>query len=266
MALAHREAGAQPDNLCGPYWVATLVRAASPDASAVGAPTPEAAALEAGTLLPPGDPDDAVPPGEPRRNRYAVRIPTAATPEASGTSVTGMVAATEALSGGSHRLVPVRGAAGRPPDGATLLSILDLLVERPAWSAVPILNVRTGQLWGSRLPPASALAHLAGAEIEPPGPDWDVGHFLTVAGVVRGTARSMVLVRDSYPSFGWDGYYLEPPEALAAAIARGDGREGGCLLFVRAADADDCERELKDRGFDLGVWDNGTPFEQGGRT
>ncbi|MDQ4081798.1 MAG: hypothetical protein M3123_02765, partial [Actinomycetota bacterium] len=60
----------------------------------------------------------------------------------------------------------------------------------------------------------------------------------------------------------WKGYHLQPPEALAAALERGDGREGGVLCLLDA----EAERSLRERldgdGYELRYWDNGTPDEE----
>lgn len=261
VGAVHRSAGAQPDNLCGPYWVALLLRAIG-----VSSPSAEEAAAAAGTVLPAdGDPSSWVPSGEPSRGGETASLPRTDDQEASGTSVPGMVAAVEELSGGSFRLLPVRGRGGGPFDVAAIERLVETLEANAGWRATPIVNLRTGALWGTRLPLADALAHLTGAAVEPPVPEWDVGHFANLAGLVRGPVRSMGLLRDSYPSFGSGGSHLQPLEALAAALRRGDGREGGCLLLLTAEHAADAELELKRAGFDIGTWDNGTPYEQGGQ-
>lgn len=262
VGAVHRQAGPQPDNLCGPYWVAVLLRSFGR-----GSPKPEQAAQAAGTTLPAGgDPASWVPAGEPNRGGDSGAIRRTADPGASGTSVAGMLAAAEELSGGSFRFLPIRGHGGRPLDGPAITGLVELLEGRPRWEAAPVLNVRTGALWGTHLPTADAFAYLAGADVEAPDPEWDVGHFLNVAGLLRGPERTMVLVRDSYPSFGSRGEHLQPLEAVAAALRRDDGRDGGCLLFLPAEHVSEAELELKRLGFDIGTWDNGTPYGQGGET
>lgn len=267
---AHRAAGAQPDNLCGPYWVATLLQAASEggggsEGSSVGHLLwPERVAVAARTSVPRGDPATWLPPGEPSRTSYRLPIPVATEATLSGTSVPGMLDAVEEVTEGAFRLLPLRGRQGRRFDAEAVEALLDLLFAHPTWEATPILNLRSGKLWGSRVPLVAALGFLWGEEATPPEPDWDVGHYLTVAGIVRGPRRSLVLVRDTYSSLGWDGYHLQPPEAVAAALRRDDGREGGCLLFLRARDHEEAERSFQEAGFVIGVWDNGTPYARGG--
>jgi hypothetical protein len=246
----HRAAGQQQDNLCGVHWAAILLAA---DGVSVDA---ESLALDAGTVLPPGDPRDSLPEGATPRRDYRVRLPLARRPEDGGTSVHGLVDAVAKASGGSRCLVPLKATW----TGERVAEVLRLCRRNPEWGAVPLANLRTGKLWGSRLPMVDALTWLAGADVQPPGPDWDVGHFVTIAGAVEGSGRSFVIVRDSYPHFGWDGHHLQPPEAFGAALTRGDGLEGGIALFVAQDDRADVERAAKDAGFEIEGWDNGTPW------
>lgn len=85
-----------------------------------------------------------------------------------------------------------------------------------------------------------------------------MGHFVNLLGTIRGPSRSLVLVRDSYASLGWGGHHLQPPEALAAALERGDGREGGILCVCPAAEYG-AVRERHSGSYELRHWDNGTP-------
>jgi len=250
LAQVHRAAGQQLDNLCAVHWGSILLAA---DGISVEA---ESLALDAGTVLPSGDPHDSVPPGERPRRDYRGRLPVAARPEDGGTAVEGLIDSVAKASGGARRLVPLRTTWTEERVGA----VLQLCRENAAWGAVPLANVRTGRLWGSRLSLADAFAWVAGSDVPPSPPDWDVGHFVTIAGTLEGSDRSFLIVRDSYPRFGWDGHHLQPPEAMAAALARGDGREGGIALYVSEDDRPDVERAAKDAGFEIEGWDNGTPW------
>ena len=40
---------------------------------------------------------------------------------------------------------------------------------------------------------------------DPPPADWDTGHFVELAQLLRGRRGALVLVRDSYPTLGWAG-------------------------------------------------------------
>ncbi len=125
----------------------------------------------------------------------------------------------EELSGKALAVVPVAG----PWRGDTVLDLVEAAAST-APASVLVANLRSGALWGSRPPAAALLGHLAGAPVEPPPPDWDAGHFVTMVAGIRGGRRALVLVRDTYPTLGWGGYHLQPAEALA--LSRGDGREG----------------------------------------
>jgi hypothetical protein len=260
IAPVHRRAGQQMDNLCGPYWTSVLLRAHGFDADE------EDVAVAAGTLLPSvGDPTTWVPPGQANRASYRRSLMRTDDPDASGTSVTGLLASASELSDDVFRFLPIRGRGGVPTDGEALRELIDLLERHPGWRAAPILNLRVGLLWGTQLSFDEAFAYLSGSKIEAPEPEWDVGHFVNVAGLVRADARTMLWLRDSYPSLGWHGYHLQPLEAVGEGIRRYEGHEGGCLLFVASEAAPAIEHELKEVGFDIGGWDNGTPYEGGGR-
>lgn len=250
IAAEHLVAGQQLDNLCGCHWGAILLRSDGFDTDA------EALAALAGTVLPGGDPRNSVPELASPRVDYRIGLPLADRPEQAGTSIGGLAAAVATVSGGRRDLVPLdtQWTAER------VVAVLELCRAHPAWAAVPIANLRTGRLWGSRLGLADAMSWLAGAEVAPPAPDWDVGHFVTLAGTWDGPARTLVIIRDSYPVFGWDGHHLQPPEALAYALARGDGRAGGIALYVSSEDRPEVERVAKEAGFQIASWDNGTPW------
>lgn len=244
----------QKDNLCGAFWASLVLRAAGFDSVDGEEVDQDLVAVRAGTLLPDGDPADSVPPGEASRLDYRLQISLADDPAASGTSAAALARATEELSGGALRVVPV---AGRWNAERVLR-----LAEAPsaAGTAVAMIaNLRTGLLWGSRPTPGSVLSCLAGRPVEPEPPDWDVGHFVTLAGAVQGPGGSLVLVRDTYASLGWRGYHVQPAEAVAAALERGDGREGGVLCVVPAGEEDALRAKLDEDGFTLRHWNNGTP-------
>jgi hypothetical protein len=137
--------------------------------------------------------------------------------------------------------------------------VLELTAAAAAEGEITLVaNVRTGPFWGSRPTPALVLDALAGRPVAGPPPDWDVGHFVTLAAVLRGSGGTLVLVRDTYPTLGWDGHHLQPPQAVAAALERGDGREGGVLCAGAAEVVERLHGRLGDR-FDVRLWDNGTP-------
>lgn len=74
-----------------------------------------------------------------------------------------------------------------------------------------------------------------------------------------------MIVRDTYRQLGWDGYHLQPAGAMAEALERGDGKEGGVLCVCEAAAAGALAGELEGAGFEVRPWDNGSadPVEEG---
>jgi hypothetical protein len=241
----------QKDQLCGAFWGALALAAAGHPADQ------DEVALRAGTTLAEGDPSGWLPPGASPRTDYRLGIPVAADGPSSGTSATGVARAIEELSGGGLAVVPVAG----PWSAQTVVSLVEVVassVARSPTGCTLVANLRTGRLWGSRPGPALLLDHLSGRPVQPPGADWDCGHFVGIAGSVGGAGGALVIVRDTYRQLGWDGYHLQPAGAMAAAIARGDGKEGGVLCVCGAAAAGALARGLEGAGFELRHWDNGS--------
>ena len=133
-----------------------------------------------------------------------------------------------------------------------------LVEEARELGARLIANVRTGRLWGSRPPIETLLGELEGRPVQAPAADWDVGHFVELEVLIRGPKGSLVVVHDSYPSLGWDGRHVQPPRAVAAALLRGDGREGGVLAVAPKAQEESVKALAARIGLEAGVWDNGT--------
>jgi hypothetical protein len=242
MATVAAESLQQKDFLCGPFQAARILRELG------HAATEDELAEAAGSLLPDRS-AGTVPPGAVPKTDYAVELPRVAA-DVAGTAVDALAAAIEAAAGGALRAVPLSGEWTADP--------VEALVDRGTRLARLVANVRTGPLWGTHPPLELLEAELAGEEREGPPADWDVGHFCELAGLLRGSGGSLVAVRDSYPSFGLAGYHLQPPRAVAAALARGDGREGGVLAIVEAGRVRDVERLADELGLETSPWDNGT--------
>jgi hypothetical protein len=240
----------QKDNLCGPFWAARVLTEAGFTRWEGEPIDQDAVALRAGTRLPEGQAQPSVPPGANSQTDYRHELPTAPIDE-SGTSCAGLLDAIESASGGSLRVIPIRGRW-------TTDRVTRLVGDASTLEARLIANVRTGALWGSRPPAEDILAELAGEEHEGPPADWDVGHFIELAMLIRGPRGCLVVVRDSYPSLGREGIYFQPPRAVAAALLRGDGREGGVLAVVPRARATEMMAVVSDRGLEVGVWNNGS--------
>lgn len=250
MATAHRQAGQQPDNLCGPYWVSLLLRVQA------GLPIQaDQFAQLAGSILPIVDPLLSVPPGAQPRVNYEVALPQTTDLAITGTSIAGLISATQTAASGQYALVPLHAhwTAER------IETVLALCQTHSDWNTVPLCNLQTAHLWGTKLPLIDALAYLAGETIQPPPADWKVGHFVALAGHVTGTVRSLLILQDTYPHFGWDGYHLQSADAVVQALNRSDGNEGGILLFVADQHRLTVEQTFQAAGFSIQIWDNGTP-------
>ena len=238
----------QKDNLCGCFWASLVLRAAGVDADQ------DDVAAAAGAILPGGDPQTHVAPGATPRNDYRFELRVDPTPGVGGTSAPAVARAIERLSGGRLVAIPVAGPW-------TAESVIGLMGAAEA--ATLVANVRTGLFWGSRPDPAVVLAHLRGEAVEPPAADWDVGHFVNFAALVRGRGADLVVVRDTYQELGLAGHHLQPPDRVAASLRRDDGHEGGVLAVVGSAGAATIRGRLEGEGFELRHWHNGTPDPEG---
>ena len=252
-ALLHEREMPQKDQLCGAFWGALTLSAAGYRTSQ------EEVALLAGTTLAEGNPTEWLPPGAAPRNDYISDLPLTPDGASAGTSAAGVARGIEELSGGALSVIPVAG----PWTVETVVSLIETASDS-APECVLIANLRTGRLWGSHAPARLLLDHLAGRTVEPPQPDWDCGHFLSVAACVRGPGGVLVAIRDTYPQLGFGGYHLQPAEAVAAALERGDGLEGGVLCACDARAAEALAARLGEAGFELRHWDNGSPDRGGG--
>jgi hypothetical protein len=249
LADVHRLAGQQHDNLCGPYWIALLLRSRG-----FHQLTPEAVAQCAGSVLPTGDPKTWLPRTASSRQDYSVALPVAAGLSDAGTSCTGFNGGSLNAIGGAYTLVAIQAEWS----AARVEVVLDLC-RHPTWKAIPLCNLRTDRRWSASLPVSDAIAYLNGEPITSPAADWNVGHFLALAGIVEGYERSLILTCDTYPSFGWQGYHLQPADAIAQSLNRGDGNSGGILLFIATQDKEQVEQCIKAEEFAIEAWDNGSP-------
>jgi hypothetical protein len=248
--VAESQGSQQKDNLCGPFWAARVLNEsgfATWDDEPIDQ---DLIALRAGTILPSIASDAGLPPGALSRAAYDHSLPTAPLAEA-GTAAGPLAEVVEAASAGKLRCLPLKGAWNAE-------RIERLLDEARDLGARLIANLRTGRLWGSRPPIEVLLAELDARPVQDPAADWDVGHFVELEMLIRGPQRSLVVVHDSYPSLGWNGRHFQPPRVLAAALLRGDGREGGVLAVVPAARAEAAAALAAEIGLDVRPWNNGT--------
>ena len=251
----HEQVGQQPDNLCGPYWLSLFLQVYGKLAvSAVD--VAEAAA----TILPnQGNPSDWLPPGATSRTGTGYNnIPTASDLSKCGTSVEGLIQTAENMSQGRLCLLPVQ--TQKWESGLDTLARMCTSGELGEW-VVPLLNIHTSYLWGSRLSPAVAMRFLQNSEQPAAAPDWHVGHFCLLIGQVQGTAQKLYAILDTYPQFGWNGLHLQPRSAIAQSLHRPQqSTQGGILLFTQSKNSAQVKSMLLQEGFQMGPWDNGTPF------
>jgi hypothetical protein len=236
----------QKDALCGPFQAARVLLE-SGVAEWGGTPVDQdLVALRAGTKVPPGP---EVPPGATSLRDYRYQLPVVE-PAHAGTSAGGLAEAIALLSERQLECVPLRGAWSA--------EVVGWLVDAaPRLRARLIANLRTGLLWSTRPPVEALLAELAGERpADVPTAEWDVGHFVELVSIMRGPGGELVLVRDSYPSLGWMGHHLQPPRALAEALMRGDGREGGVLAVVPAGGAGAVGELAAKLGLATRLWQN----------
>ena len=241
----------QKDNLCGPFHVARVLLEAGVTEWDGMPIDQDLVALHAGTTLPADPRGPQVPAGAPSLQDYRHDLPRVDSDHA-GTSATGLARAISVVSSGRLECVPLR--------GSWRADVVQRLAESlPRLGANLIANIRTGPLWSSSPPVEALLAELAGGRLQHvPGSEWDVGHFVVLVQLLRGSAGTLVLVRDSYPSLGWNAHYLQPTDALAAALTRGDGRQGGVLAVVSPSVADAVRAVAEELSLETELWDNGT--------
>ena len=252
--LLHERTMPQKDQLCGAFWGALTLSAFGHAASQ------EEVALRAGTTLAEGHPASWLPPGASPRADYKATIPISPDVASAGTSATGVAGTIEELSGDALVVVPVAG----PWSSDTVVSLVEIAAAEVP-ECVLIANLRTRHLWGSHPPARLLLDYLLGRSVETPPPDWDCGHFLTIAACVGGPGGALVVLRDTYPQLGWDGYHLQPVVAVAAALERDDGHEGGVLCACEVSAAESLTVRLGEAGFELRHWNNGSPDRDWGR-
>jgi hypothetical protein len=239
----------QKDNLCGPFWAARVLIESGFNTWDGEPITEDLVALRAGTLLPEAHDSPDVPPGAFNRVSYRYSLRTAPL-EQSGTSAGAVAQAIETASDGGLRCVPLTGEWNAH-------RVERLVDEAAGLGSRLIANVRTGRMWASRPPVETLLAELEGRSVAEPEADWDVGHFIELEMLIRGPRGSLVVVHDSYPSLGWQGRHLQPPHALAAALERGDGREGGVLVIVPKVGVEAARALAAELGLEVRFWNNG---------
>ncbi|HEY2180348.1 MAG TPA: hypothetical protein VGH09_01615 [Solirubrobacteraceae bacterium] len=253
---AHARELPQRDDQCGAFCGALALEAAGLRSDDDGEPLDQdAVARTAGTLVSRVADPAALPAGEKGRRDYRIAPALIDDPSLSGTSCAGVVGALERLSGGRLTPLPLLG----PWSAATVDGLFELVaeLERPV---TLIANVATRELWGAGARLDQVLDYLLEGTDDALPPDWDVGHFVCVAGRTTGPGGSLYCVLDTYPSLGRRGVHMQPSERLALALARRGMAPGGILAVVAAEDAAAVRAGCAQLGLAEGVWDNGTPM------
>ena len=243
----------QKDALCGAFWGLLALRALLPHRVGIAELDQDAVARAAGTTLAPGDRPEFRPPGERARADYGSPLPPASDPARSGTSAGGLARAVAELAGECLVVVPATG------DWQTdrLRQLLDRLAGWPVPLAC-LANLSTGWLWGTHPYPEQILGYLAdGDDRSGPPSDWDVGHFVAVAGLITGPEGVLLTVVDSYPSLGRHGVHLQPVERVVAALRR-NGAPGGLLMAAPREQEEPLVSAVTDAGLEPRLWDNGS--------
>jgi hypothetical protein len=252
LALHARELP-QRDDLCGAFCASLALRAAGVEDHEGEPLDQDAVALAAGSIVSALEDAHSLPKGERGRRDYRLSLPSVADPAVSGTTPAGLVRAVERLSSGALVALPYKG----PWTALTLVGLFDVVseLERPA---ALVANLATRHLWGSHPAAGELVAYLLDGEQAGPPPDWDVGHFVSLVGRLRGPGGSLYGIADTYPSLGRGGVHLQPQERLATAIERRDMPAGGVLAIVSAGDAPAVRSAADTLGLLEGSWDNGT--------
>jgi uncharacterized protein DUF6885 len=253
---AHVRELPQRDDQCGAFCAALALEAAGLRSDEDGEPLDQdAVARAAGTLVSRVADRAALPAGESGRRDYRIAPALIDDSSLSGTNCAGVVGALERLSGGRLTSVPLLG----PWSPATLDGLFGLVAEldRPV---TLIANVATRELWGAAARLDQLLDYVLDGTDDAPAPDWDVGHFVCVAGRTSGPGGTLYCVLDTYPSLGRGGVHMQPRERLALALARRGMAPGGMLAVVAAEDAAAVRAGCAQLGLAEGVWDNGTPM------
>ena len=249
----HEKASQQPDNLCGPYWVSLLLQAYGGLSV-----SPVEVAIAASTVLPSqGNPADWLPPGATSHLGTGYeQIKTVPNLDECGTSVIGLIHATEQISQGRFCLVPLQTEDWI--EGLT--NLWHLCQTHPDWNAVPMINAHTSYFQNSKLTPLDLFNYLQHERRSPSLPDWSVGHFALFIGQLRAQVHTLYAILDTYPHFGWNGFHMQPDDAIAQSLHRPQQpTQGGIALFVKADWQSSIKEYATQNGFQITSWNNGSP-------
>jgi hypothetical protein len=248
----------QRDNLCGCFW-AWIALCAFDDSDLIDE---EPVAMIAGCVVPvgPTDPAFSLPwkgAGVTASWPYRLALPTSTDERSIGASAHGVARAVDVLSDGRLIALPYRA------DRWTAPVVQELITRLIGLGSVPILavaNVATEHFNGSTVGADSVINHiLLGESLPYVEPDWRVGHFCSLAGVLRGSAEELVVIRDTYRAMGWRGYHVQTYAAVANALDRDGTGAGGVLLITTAVHADAVRAAVENLPLLNKLWHNGSP-------
>ena len=256
-------AGSQKDNLCGVYWADIAVQAFTGHRFI----DEEDAALTAGTVVPEGptDPTASFPwHGDGPRGTiepswpYRLALPTSTDDDALGTSAHGVARAILEMSGGELAVMPLRSEEWTADLVNDLIGCLAALNEP---RLLAIANVGTAGFETSLHSLSDLLAVVMSGTVLPErAGDWDVGHFVSLAGSIHGPRGELVIVRDTYRLLGGRGYHLQPLANVAAALHRDGTGAGGVLVVGPPSIVSAARAAVGGLGLVEELWDNGSPI------
>ncbi len=128
------------------------------------------------------------------------------------------------------------------------MALLELLDGLDAVAV--IANVHTGALWAPSVSEDQVARYLATGADDGPDNDWQVGHFVAIAG----TRGPLVDIADSYAS---RALHVQPAERVVAALER-----RGVLVVTE--DRAGTRSRIAAAGLRSELWDNGSPRAGGG--
>jgi len=199
---------------------------------------------------------------------YKFKLPTTSKESELGTSVQGLVDACTMATDGKIAPLPLPSVGRNRQELFTrekFPRLLKLIFEnRDRWCAQALLNYRADRLLNMNSPEYTFFDVLTNFEDEKRfGNDpYHVGHLVTLAGLIRDlkTDHYALLIRDAYKKKGFQGYHIQPFEAVRRALIRDDGREGGILLLVKVEFSEEAQKALEGLGLVISTWDNGSPY------
>ncbi len=278
---AYRGRRDQRDMVCGAYVLAWLLQGYGVTEQGGTPVTVDSVAAAAGTALEEHNADrlaaarEAVEDGSVPPERARTWQPhdwfdhDLAVAEEGGTSPEGFVRACEAASGGRLAAVPVPAVRGESVQltPAAFDAVLSAAVEGRFGMQVALNynlshTLAPAGLLGHKYDPVALLTRWDALDYFR-RLDWDVGHFTGFVGRLSraDSDRRYLLIRDSYRTFGWEGYHLQPESYVREGLVRaGDDRDGGLLLVLPADERPALESFLKREGLATGTWDNGSPY------